>query len=432
LGRLGVLMGPESTHLGTKHEPDVDGAFDRLINGADAETLRHLVRRLADGPVARRTCLEFLRGLQTEDPIASAETDAEIVLTMWDELLPELQELDSYGGGDYDLVDRVHGLLYDLSEALIESNISNEVRRELMDNVFPYLLSHNSGVTDTLYEVAYSLCETDDDVRHFAGRLEATGQDWPCEHARNIYRGIGDRDKFLQLRSRRMEYGGDYYDLATFHWRSGEKELALAVAWEGMANGKGRMDELRGFLANRASESGDRPTFLELEFAQATDRLSLEKYEAFKAICTESEWTEYEPRIMKCVSESDSHTSIPIYMHREDLELAVDVVARHRYPNMSSFVSDVLLDAAARLETKFPEKILAFYLSGLTHLNESTSRKRYAHYAQNAERARRVWVEILERPEEWKKFAKTIKWLNARRPAFQQEFSKVVSGWGAL
>lgn len=41
---------------------------------------------------------------------------------------------------------------------------------------------------------------------------------WYTLSARNIYRRIGDRNKYLELRARHMEYGADYHDLATFYW----------------------------------------------------------------------------------------------------------------------------------------------------------------------------------------------------------------------
>jgi hypothetical protein len=46
-----------------------------------------------------------------------------------------------------------------------------------------------------------------------------------------------------------VEYGADYYDLATFHWEQGQREKAMAIAREGLKKGKGRMDDLRAFVA---------------------------------------------------------------------------------------------------------------------------------------------------------------------------------------
>ena len=39
-----------------------------------------------------------------------------------------------------------------------------------------------------------------------------------------------------------MEYGMDYYDLATFYWETGEKDKALDIAIKGMKFGEGWMN----------------------------------------------------------------------------------------------------------------------------------------------------------------------------------------------
>ena len=46
-----------------------------------------------------------------------------------------------------------------------------------------------------------------------------------------------------------MVYGGDFYDLASFYWATGEKNKAMQVAEEGLQKGKGCMDELRQVVA---------------------------------------------------------------------------------------------------------------------------------------------------------------------------------------
>jgi hypothetical protein len=42
-----------------------------------------------------------------------------------------------------------------------------------------------------------------------------------------IYRELNDREKYLDLRLRDLDYGDDYCDLADFYWKHGEREKAL-------------------------------------------------------------------------------------------------------------------------------------------------------------------------------------------------------------
>jgi hypothetical protein len=50
----------------------------------------------------------------------------------------------------------------------------------------------------------------DDDLRELAQAFEAMSSELKVGHARDIYRGVGDRDKYLELRTKRMKYGADY------------------------------------------------------------------------------------------------------------------------------------------------------------------------------------------------------------------------------
>jgi hypothetical protein len=224
--------------------------LEKLIHAADATVLGQLVGVLAaSGPAVRRQCLEFLQQHVTLTVETKAHTDVETVFSIWDELEPDLADLNEYGGGPDETQDQVTDLLNDLARKLKQCAIPRDARHELLDQVMPYIYSGNSGMDDGLYEIAYAVCQDDEDWRDFAIRLESSGKDYLLNHARGIYRKLGDQDKYLTLRSRRMEYGTDYYDLATFHWEQAEFDKAMAVAREGLQKATGRMDELRAFAA---------------------------------------------------------------------------------------------------------------------------------------------------------------------------------------
>jgi len=203
------------------------------------------------------------------------------VLALWSELAFDLDELDDYGGGDDATEDHVAELLDQIRTQLDSKKVGSDHRREILDRVLPFIESGNAGMDDILYEVAYAACYDDSNLRELAEAFEAMQGDWKTANARGIYRRIGDRNKYLELRTGHMEYGADYHDLATFYWESGEKEKSLQVAEKGLRKGKGRMDELRRFVSDRAEESGDREKYLALQFAQATDALTLKKYKEY-------------------------------------------------------------------------------------------------------------------------------------------------------
>ena len=199
-----------------------------IIRASDAAVLAQLVERLASArPDVRRECLDFLQQHAALASSAKADAEAEAVFALWEELEPDLAELDEYGGGDHNTQDYVGELLYELFTKLKKCHLTSDDRRLLLEKVLPYIRSGNAGMDDALYDVAYAACSDNEDWRYLAQRLEGLGKDWPLDHARRIYRKIGDRDKFLALRSRRMEYGADYHDLATFYWEQDRKSTRL-------------------------------------------------------------------------------------------------------------------------------------------------------------------------------------------------------------
>ena len=117
-------------------------------------------------------------------------------------------------------------------------------------------------------------------------------------------------------------------------------------------------------------------------------------------------------------------------MHRGEHERAMTILTAMDYPDDRHGPGEVLR-AAAKLEQKYPEPILAFYLSALKCTYHPT-RSTYARWARAVQRARHVWIDILQIPAKWEAFAKGLKSANLRRPAFQMEFAKVVPGWTQL
>ena len=59
-------------------------------------------------------------------------------------------------------------------------------------------------------------------------------------------------------------------------------------------------------------------------------------------------------------------------------------------------------------------------------------RKEYARKAQVMAKVRRLFVEVLRDKDQWHAFATRVKQDNIKRPAFQEEFAKVVPGWREL
>ena len=87
------------------------------------------------------------------------------------------------------------------------------------------------------------------------------------------------------------------------------------------------------------------------------------------------------------------------------------------------------LRVAKKLEKRYPEKILNYYLSGLGNLNANATRKEYARKAKVMAKVWHLVVDVMGNEPRWRKFASKIRQDNIRRPAFQQEFAEVLPDW---
>ena len=409
-----------------------DDPLAALMKTATKEKLVDLLVLVATSrPAVRHECLDYLTRHTALSHNQKIQSEGEKLLTLWAELAPDLDELDAYGGGDYDTDFHVSSLLQEIAQTLSRKKTETAYRQQFLDKVLPYIESGNAGLDDDLYDVAYAACYTDDDWRALAVAFETMGGDWKLDHARRIYRRLGNREKYLELRQRKLATGTDYYDLADFHWKAGEKQKAMEVAEEGLLRGKGRMDELRQFVAKRAKSAGNRERYLALQFEQAVDHLTCDKYKAFRKLCSATEWKRYEAKILARLENARNTEQLRIRMHRKEHEEAVAVLTRNRYP-LYAWDSAYELQTARRLESRYPEAILKYYLSGLGNFKSNAPRKEYTRKAQVMKKVHHVLVDVLHDAPRWRDFAIRVKQDNINRPAFQEEFAKTVPGWQAL
>jgi hypothetical protein len=415
-----------------KSKTKKDTALAELIAAAPAKALSELILNLAENdPEIRRECFDYLKKNTAVSKILKRQSEGEAIMSIWAELLPVLEDLDAYGGGPYGAEESVWELLYEITKRLTSKKVDETYRREILDAVLPFIKSGNSGAGDALDELAYAACYSAAELRYLAESLEAMHNDWQTRNARNIYRQIRDHDKYLELRLKDMKVGADYHDLAEFYWEAGEKEKSIQMAQKGLKKATGRMDELRAFVAERAQEAGDRTTWIELQFDQATDRLTIDKYKKFKTACTAEEWKAYEPRLLKKMKDTGKTEQIKIHMDRKEYDSVVNVLSKCSYPQYN-FNSDTIVSIAEKLEKQYPEKILKWYISGLGNLSSNHKREEYARKAEVMAKVRHMLVDVMHDESRWEKLAGKVKNDNLRRPAFQQEFASIVPGWTAI
>lgn len=111
-------------------------ALAELLAVASPKVLTDLILELAaEWPDVRRECFEFLKSHVSVSKALEKRSEGEIVLALWSELAPDLDELDSYGGGDNATEDHVGELLDQIRTRLDSEKVGSDHRREILDRV---------------------------------------------------------------------------------------------------------------------------------------------------------------------------------------------------------------------------------------------------------------------------------------------------------
>ena len=96
-----------------------DDPLAALLKTATKDKLVDLLVRVAGTrPDVRRECLDYLNRHTALSPSRKKQSEGEKLLALWDELAPDLDELDAYGGGDYDVDIHVSSLLQEIALTL--------------------------------------------------------------------------------------------------------------------------------------------------------------------------------------------------------------------------------------------------------------------------------------------------------------------------
>ncbi len=435
-GRTGGTGRREEHRKNTKGQgggpPPARDAFHHLLDGANADVLRQLVERLtAKRPDLRREALKFLMGRVPDLPSTSrSAARAELALSLWAGAEPGLRKMKTYFITDEKTVRQTLELLTQLQKHLRDRGapVPVETRRIILDKAVSHMASRVFLAEDALLDVAYAACHDESDLRHMAELFLATGSHTLLNEAIGIYRHtLGDQDAYLKLRLKNMETGYEYFDLATFYWEElKDRARAVETARQGLALGNGGQQELRGFLAQRAKEAGNRAEYVDLLFAQLVDDGTLEGYMAFKELCTPEEWAAYEPRLMAELDGFDRVAQVEIHILRKEYDEAVALLPKAIGPLDGQ---EGVLHAAAKLEAHRPQKLLAFYQSLLGRLDTAASREEYQRRARFLARIRHMWVDVLKVPEAWTGFARRILASIRRLHACEEEFAAIIPGW---
>lgn len=419
---------------GTIQDPSTGAgaSLAKLLETATAESLRHVIKDLAqETPRIERLCITLLLAQNKTPDDHSMKAATNQAWALWFSIEDTLNELANHAGPDEDY-ETVSDVLEQLAQVVSDGRASAECRQEIQSLALKYLASDDASV-DELYDVAKACCHTNEEFRQLAQTFEATDRTWSfgfCtykEQAMQIYRHIVDRDQYLALRLEHLNSDRDFLELATFYAENGEINKAVLTAEQGLAqtlaNPLGHATGLRTFLAEHALSIGDRDRYMELQFANATERLTLEHYKRFKQLCTPDEWHAFEPRVLSCLNATWADEKASIWLFREQFEEALAALLEDN-SCFDAGPNSQLRRNARVLETRYPTELLSYYLRKLGPI-KADSRRRYAEQAHDIADIKRVMLDHLGDERAWLSFTVRLKNESKRLPALRDELNKL-------
>lgn len=404
-----------------------------LIQKASKENLSDLIIKLCKSNKTIETkCIEYLMEQVEDTENLKAIAQAKIMMNIWNNLKRKLQKLDKYGGGHYRDEEWVNDQLYGIITILESEIIERKDRIKMLDLIRPFLRSGNAGMDDSLIEVAFATCYSKEDYLYLIDYLTGVYGDDNTRMIRSIYLRIGEPEKYLELRLKKMDRCWDYMEVVQFLEERGDTEQALEIAREGIDKAEGNIDKLQSYVAEKAMESGDRETYLTLQFERVSNYLTLKSYTRFEAICTTEEWKRYEPSLLDLLTKAYNGTQMEIYLYRKEYEKTLNILLSEKVKFTIYIDSDFELQIAKKLETHYPKEICNLYLTVLGPLDSSCKRDEYNKQAVIIERIRNIMIELLHDEECWKKYAREFKQRNKRRPAFHEECAIIMPDWRSI
>ncbi len=403
--------------------------LESLLDKADAQILKQIIVNLTfKSKDNYRKCLDIIEDSMPLEDEEKAECSSEKFMTIWNEVKWEIKKIEEYGyKGDYDEEEslEIESKLNEIKEELEKGKAIKKIREEFINDALTYIdTDFGCEILDTIHAACYDKNE----LRFLAEEI----QDSHAYKAMRIYKELADREKYLELRLKNLEDGSDYFDLVKFYKQNGEPDKAITTAYKGLEEGKGNLTTLRMFLSEIAQNSGNREEYLRLQFEETITWLNLEKYKAFKEICSEDEWKHFEPKFLVAVDKISDNEKIRILLERQEYKKALNLLLSGvdtHYKHYTPDTNTVSFNAAEKLETMYPKEIVKFYIDYLGDTNSAKDRKRYAAQAKIAVKIKNTYENNLKTPEKWNEFARNIKCKNKNKPAFQQEFSKVIKNW---
>ncbi|MFC3885585.1 hypothetical protein ACFOU2_19775 [Bacillus songklensis] len=205
-------------------------SIQELCKGLEKEELIQLVTHLsdqyADIDMAIMEWYALRKGLNKTSPLPN-----KLLWEYWERAEEIISNFNDYGGGPEHLEYEADEYLEKIRELLLQSPLSPEEKRSMMNRAFKQYAIGNSGFDDALIDFIYDMCDSDSDWKHVIKLLQKEPSFWNEKLIMGIYKNkLHNDEAYLERRLQSLEYGMDYWDLVEHYVSKRNMSEAMAVA----------------------------------------------------------------------------------------------------------------------------------------------------------------------------------------------------------
>lgn len=346
-------------------------------------------------------------------------------LSHFDRACKIMEDFNQYGGGPDEDYNEAYEELEQITELFQENKLNQKLKKEFFDKMFYYYDWDNSGMNDIIINAVYEVADRDEDWHYIIEKLKAKKQDSSYRQGMiiDIYKDkLKNEEKYLKLRESKLEGGWDYYDLANFWDKKGEKEKAVEIAKQGIQKCDNGLIDLWEYLF-KYYQKKDYDQALNYLKQIYQEHSGLENYRRLKKFVKKENWPEVDKWCKQLLTDEDSLyqlAKIHEFNQEDNKVLAyVLVVPKNKWEDWDYDNKD---EFANKLTAKYPKELIPYYERKVIRHIENKTRKSYQIAVDYAKKLKQIYSKYLDKKEEWQKYIDDIRRQYSNCPALIDEF----------
>ncbi|MFW5873710.1 MAG: SWIM zinc finger family protein [Bacillota bacterium] len=397
-------------------KPEIEVELEELTEKLGRDDFLQLLTKLV---YEKHWVMKFILDYVEEIGKAPANAVLKKLDLLQEEALAVIREFNSYGGGPRHEEDLFYENTFEIVDILEDQEIPADYRQDLIENFMSEYIKKNSVLNDMALELAYTAANSKEDWLIVLDYLKKANNRYDQENIMKIYQEkLGDKEKYLELRKKNLEYGADYYDLVCFYENEGEIEKAVETALKGEKQGHGRIIDNLRFLRKYYQQEGNYQKAIQYYLKEFSKDPSSSAYFAILDFCQEEDKDEIEIKLNELIKDAGYgkyYILASIYEEKKEYEKIMELAMQDKI-DPREWEETLILE--------YPGEMIEYYKKQVQKSINKKRRKSYRKGAQIALKIKEIFTEVLGEAEKWEKYYQGILECYPNHPALQDEFKK--------